>query len=387
MKPAALSELVSGQFPSLHTMRYANHAAISPWPKVSRDAVCAFAEENCQAGPRHAVQWLQRENELRCLIARMLNASSGDDIALLKNTTEGICIITGGVDWQSGDNVVTTEEEFVTNRLAWDRLQEQGVEIRRIAITREAEPENALLNALDARSRVLNVSAVQWDSGFRLDLQKLGAGRDPVRTLFFVDAIQQFGTLPIDVEACRIDALAAGAHKWQMGPEGMALFYCSERLRGQLQLRQHGWRMLDQPYRFDRTDRLPSVTARRFETGSPNTMGQAALLASLKLLDQAGADQVAALILDNTRCLISGVADMPGVMLLSDPSPARRSAIVSLGFSDANARVISRRLERRGVVTAARGAGLRLSPHFYQNGQPIQDLLAELERALSDNSD
>ena len=379
MDNTAFQHLVTQQFPSLDDMVYVNHAAISPWPQVCCQAVQDFAAENCARGPMQAGLWLQREKALRKRVGKMLNASSVKDIAFLKNTTEGICMVANGVDWQAGDNIVSPREEFISNRIAWEVLQQRGVELRRVATRDSDDPEGRLLDAMDARTRVLTASSVRWDDGFRLDLERLGRGCRSGSALFFVDAIQQFGALRMDVQACRIDAFCAGAHKWQMGPEGIAVFYCNENTRRSLFLSQHGWRMLDNPYRYARPDLEPSATARRFEAGSPNTVGQAALHASLGLLSDIGLDEVQARVLNNTHRLIEGISAVPGLQLQSDHEPKRRSGIVSLKSLNTETETLRRRLARLKVYVAVRGDAIRLSPHFYQDGPAIEKLLNALE--------
>ncbi len=385
MNERSIDELLERQFPTLGNMVYANHAAISPWPRVTTEAVASFAIENSESGPLHTGEWLERESRLRKRLANMLNAASGDDIALLKNTTEGICIVANGIDWRKGDNLVTPEGEFLTNLLAWEALAQQGVEIRKVAVFDCEDPETALLNAMDDRTRVLTVSAVAWDSGFRLDLQKLGRACNNSEVLFFVDAIQQFGALRIDVQACYIDALAAGAHKWQMGPEGIAVFYCREDSRRFLNLSQFGWRMLDNPYRFARPDRPPSGTAKRFEAGSPNTLGQAALFASLGLLCDVGLHEVEQRILGNSAEIISALSQITGIRLQSRSEPLRRSGIISFTADNIKPDVLRRNLGKQKIYVAVRESAVRLSPHFYQAGRPLDRLLNTLEDEIKSN--
>lgn len=382
MDDATFQRLVAEQFPTLETMLYLNHAAISPWPRATAEAAADFARENCEQGPMQAGQWLLREAELRRLCARLLKAGSGDDIALLKHTSEGICVVANGVDWRHGDNVVTPENEFVSNQMPWDALAGRGVEVRRVSLRGEDDPETALLEAMDTRTRVLTVSAVAWNDGFRLDLGRLGAGCSDHGALFFVDAIQQFGALRLDVLGSRIDALSAGSHKWQMAPEGIAVFYSSPACRERLQLRQHGWRMLDEPYRFDRPDRRPSDTARRFEAGSPNTLGQAALLASLKLLQKVGPEAAERRILDNTDYLLSRLEGIPGVALTSDPRPERRSGIVSFTPTNGDLAGLRRALSRRCIYGAIRDGQFRVSPHWYQGREELERLVSALEEVI-----
>ena len=167
-----------------------------------------------------------------------------------------------------------------------------------------------------------------------------------------------------------------------MGPEGIAVFYCGESARRSLSLSQHGWRMLDDPFQFERPGRTPSATARRFETGSPNTLGQAALFASLGLLGEVGFEQVGERVLDNTRRLSNGIENIRGIRLLSSTDTARHSGIVSFSAPGQDPVVLRRALSKTGCFVAVRDAALRLSPHFYQHGAPIERLLGAIEDAV-----
>ncbi|MGD9021110.1 MAG: aminotransferase class V-fold PLP-dependent enzyme, partial [Lysobacterales bacterium] len=226
--------LLRDEFPILAHGHYANHAAMAPWPLRAARAVQEFAQENADIATDRYPLWLQREAQLRDLLATMLNAPSVGDIALLKNTTEGICAVAGGLEWRPGDNVVIPKDEFPSNRLPWLALERRGVEVREVDIRATAEPEKALLNRVDDNTRLLSVSAVQWTDGLRLDLEQLGRACKAGGVLFFVDAIQQLGALQVDVQACAIDFLAADGHKWLLSPEGLAVFFCAERVRGLL---------------------------------------------------------------------------------------------------------------------------------------------------------
>ncbi len=363
------------EFPILQHGHYANHAAIAPWPRVTSRAVADFAVENSELGPHRYAHWLLRETQLRQMLAEMINASSADDIALLKNTTEGISTVATGIDWQRGDNMVLPLDEFPSNRLPWLALQERGVEVREVDIRGTADPEGALIARMDESTRLLSVSAVQWTDGLRLKLETLGSVCQQNNTLFFVDAIQQLGAMPLDVDACGIDFLAADGHKWLLAPEGLAVFYCRATVRDQLRLSQHGWRMVDQPYRFDRDDWQASNTAIRFEAGSPNTLSQAALHASVGLLQDVGMDNVAALVAANSATLANSLASIPGVELVRPFEPERVSGIVSFRVPAKDPAVIHRALKKRKLSCAVRNDAIRLSPHFYQAGQPLQNIL------------
>lgn len=361
---------------------YANHAAIAPWPRVASQAVADFAMENCKLGPQQYSHWLLREKQLRQRLAGLINAVSADDIALLKNTTEGICTVANGIDWQPGDNLVLPAGEFPSNRLPWLALERLGVEIREVDIRSTDEPEQALFANMDEHTRLLSVSAVQWTDGLRLQLKTLGTTCSQQGVLFFVDAIQQLGAMQVDVQECRIDFLAADGHKWMLAPEGIAVFYCRDSVREQLHTSQQGWHMVDEPYRFDRNSWTPSKTAIRFEAGSPNTLGQAALHASIGLLQDIGMQQVEANIKENSLTLSSGLVDIPGLELSRPFDPQRVSGIVSFRQVNQDPAKLQQVLKSRGLSSTVRANAIRLSPHFYQAGEPVLEMLNVIEDAI-----
>jgi selenocysteine lyase/cysteine desulfurase len=370
------------EFPILDHCHYANHAAMAPWPLRAARAVQAFAQENADVAAERYAAWLKRESQLRDMLAAMLNAPSAGDIALLKNTTEGICAVSGGLEWRAGDNVVVPQDEFPSNRLPWLALERHGVEVREVDIRATEQPEQALLSRMDEKTRLLSVSAVQWTDGLRLDLEVLGGACRTGNVLFFVDAIQQLGALQVDVQACNIDFLAADGHKWLLAPEGAAVFFCAGRVRDQLRLQQQGWHMVDEPYRFDRDEWQPSVTALRFEAGSPNTLGQVAMHASLELLHEIGMREVEARVLENAGVLARALESSNGVELARPHDPARASGIVSFRVAGRDTASVHQALKRARVVCAVRGGAIRLSPHFYQQGTPLQRMLDAVKRAI-----
>jgi len=375
------------EFPILEHGHYANHAAIGPWPRAASQAVAAFAQENCEIGPEKYSRWLLRETHLRKMLAGLLNAVSADDIALLKNTTEGICTVANGIDWNRGDNLVLPAGEFPSNRLPWLALESKGVEIREVDIRSTPDPEKALLEHIDTRTRLLSVSAVQWTDGLRLRLEILGEACRKNKVLFFVDAIQQLGAMQLDVQACGIDFLAADGHKWLLAPEGIAVFYCRESVRGQLRPMQRGWRMVDEPYQFNRDQWQPSTTARRFEAGTPNTLGQAALHASVALLQAFGMQQVEACITANSLVLSECLPGIPGIELVRPYDLQRVSGIVSFRTPGKDPAEVHRALQQRRLSCAVRGDAIRLSPHFYQAGKPLLEMIAVIEETMINKLD
>jgi cysteine desulfurase/selenocysteine lyase len=367
------------EFDQAPGLRYLNHAAIAPWPRRASEAVARFARENVNLGASDYPAWLATERRLRERLARLLNAPSRGDIALVKNTSEALSLVAFGLDWQPGDQVVISDEEFPSNRVVWEALTDRGVEVVQASLA-GADPEASLLAACNRRTRLLAVSAVQFGSGLRLDLTRLGQGCRARKVLFCVDAIQQIGALPFDVQRYECDFAMADGHKWMLGPEGLGVFYCRAALRPQLRLNAYGWHMLDNLGDFERRQWQPARSARRFECGSPNMLGACALEASLSLLEEVGMDEVARQLQYRVEQLHQGLAGISGVQLHSSDSPARRGGIVTFSICGQNSADIHRSLTAERTICALRGPGVRFSPHFYTSEQLIDEAVQQVRR-------
>lgn len=371
---ARLDHQLKHEFPLDVGLTYVNHAAVGPWPRRTLDAVHAFATENCTRGASGYEAWLRREHELRGLAAALINAQA-DDIALVKNTSEALSLVAQGFPWIAGDEVVIAANEFPSNRLPWEALGDRGVTVVEVALSAVA-PEAALLAACTARTRVMAVSSVQYATGLRLDLQRLGAGCRQRGIALCVDAIQGLGIIPHDVDTMAIDFLMADGHKWLLAPEGLALFYCAPRWRPQLRLHQHGWRMTETPGDFSRREWTPAANARRFEPGSPNMLGIHALSASLALLAEIGTETIEQRVLARAECLFAAIERAPALTLLTDTTPGRYAGIVTFCHRELSNEAMHDTLTRAGVVCAMRGGGIRFSPHCYND-------MKQLERAIA----
>jgi selenocysteine lyase/cysteine desulfurase len=354
-----------------------NHAAVAPWPVVTRDTIIEFAKENAAVGSQHYDKWLQTEHDLKQKLARLINARWTDEIALLKNTSEGLSLIAQGLSFEQGDNIVIPAEEFPSNKVVWQALTDEGVECRMVEIQDSDDPEQVLIDAMDERTRLLSCSSVQFARGLRLDLDRIGESCRANGTLFCVDAIQSLGAISFDVESCQADFVVADGHKWMCAPEGTALFFCRKEIQGRLSLRQHGWHMLKDAFDFTRSDAAIRVadSAQRFECGSPNMMGIAALDASLGLLLDIGIDTIESGVIDNANYLFTELACRPDLRVLTKDSPDRFAGIVTFEKKHADNTRLYQVLQESNVLCANRGGGIRFSPHFYTERRSIDKAL------------
>lgn len=368
------------EFPHDPSICYLNHAAVAPWPKRAADAVSAFARENIHQGARDYPRWIQLEHRLRGQLQTLLNAPGKGDIALVKNTSEALSLVAMGLDWAAGDEVLISDQEFPSNRIPWQALEGRGVTVRQVSL--DGDPEAALIAAMGPATRLLSISSVQYASGLRMDLERLGRACRERNILFCVDAIQSLGALPFDVQAIDCDFAMADGHKWLLGPEGLGVFYCRREARDRLKLTQFGWHMVEATGDYDREDWVPASTARRFEPGSPNTLAQHALSASLELLLEVGLKRIQEALQQRTAYLLHSIAAIPGARILSPSIPERRAGIVTFTIGDCPNAWLFQQLKDAGIVCAERGGGIRWSPHFYTSQQVLDNALAILRNAL-----
>jgi len=371
---------IKHEFPLRPDLVYLNHAAVGVWPRRTADAVKAFAHENMVQGAADYPEWMKTERELRGRLARLINAPAHDDIALVKNTSEALSLIAYGLDWQAGDNIVSSNQEFPSNRMVWESLQSQGVQLR-LADVAVDDPEAAILSLCDERTRLLTVSSVQFGTGLRMDINRLGRFCRNHGILYCIDAIQSLGALQFDVGACHADFVVADGHKWMLGPEGLALFYSSLAARDALSLLQYGWHMAERAGDFDAIDWTPAAAARRFEPGSPNMLGIHALNASLSLLEEIGMVEVESALLANVNALMAWVNTHPYLELITPTEPNRHAGIVTFRHKhkdQAAHAALYRNLMKAGIVCAHRAGGIRFSPHFYSDISNLELLWNDL---------
>lgn len=363
------------EFPLSPTLIYLNHAAVSPWPLRASQAVIDFARQNCVYGSHFYGQWLEKETGLRSQFKELLNAPSDEDIALVKNTSEALSFVAYGLDWRAGQNIVTSNEEFPSNRIPWQSLIDQGVELREADLTSSKTPEDALFALVDSDTRLLTISSVQFASGLRMDLDKIGEFCKQRGILFCVDAIQSLGAVQFDVQSCQADFVMADGHKWLCGPEGLGVFYSTPAARSQLRLTQYGWHMMKDTHNYENKPWEIHPGARRFECGSPNMMGIHALSASLSLLLETGMINVEQRVLRNADYLSGKIQENPDLILLSKTESRLKSGIVVFKHITLENSTVYNYLQANGLVCAMRGEGIRLSAHFYQTEE-------ELDRGL-----
>ncbi|HWC90232.1 MAG TPA: aminotransferase class V-fold PLP-dependent enzyme [Pirellulales bacterium] len=364
------------QMPIAARWAYFDHAAVAPLPAPARDALIRYARQAADEGDTVWPAWNERLQQARRLAARLIGAQA-DEVALLRSTTEGIGLVAEGYPWQSGDNVVTLENEFPSNLYPWMNLAARGVETRRIGVDGGRIDVDRLCAACDARTRIVAVSWVGYASGWRSNLAELAERVHARGALLFVDAIQGLGAFPLDVGRVPIDFLAADGHKWLLGPEGAGVFYLRREHLDRLRPLGVGWHSVVHASNYDRIALELKPSAERYEGGSPNMAGFLALAESLELLLRFGAEAIGRRILELTDLACDRLR-AAGCTIASPREGEHRSGIVLFDFPGRDPQRLRSQLEQAGVVIRLRAGKLRISPHAYNNPEDIDRLIAAL---------
>ncbi len=354
---------------------YLNHAAVAPWPTRTKQAVIDFATENALYGGARYDRWLTTEKALREKLARLIGAEPSH-IALQKNTSEALSTIAYGIQWKPGDSIVTSQQEFPSNRIVWQSLKPLGVETRCIDLYSTECPEDALFQATDSSTRLIAISSVQYGCGLRMDLQRITEFCQHKKILLCVDAIQSLGAGQFNLQQTPADFVVADGHKWMLGPEGTALLYVRPELRDAMKLNEFGWHMIKERWRFPHGAWEIAEDATRFECGSSNMTGVHALDASLSLIEEVGIQVIEENLVKQVSELIDWIDLQPNLQLITPRAENRRLGILTVKKVGVDNSALYRDAKGRGIYLAERSGGVRLSPHFYTPKDKTHEALA-----------
>jgi cysteine desulfurase/selenocysteine lyase len=325
----------------------------------------------------------QRGNRAAAVAARHLIAEMtgvrAEQIAFMRNTSDGFSTIANGLNWSEGENIVTFAKEFPANFYPWRRIRDlYGVELRLCPERGGRIDLDEFTSLIDGNTRIVSISAVQFASGFRADLERIGKIARANDALFVVDMIQGFGAMPFDFEAQLVDAAAGASHKWLCSPEGAGILYLSDRARERIEPTLVGWISVGEPWDFEDYEQEFKPNALAWETGTGTASLFYGLEQSLKILHQAG--------LKNIQNYLEELSDHLCELLkgknydvISSRAQGEKSQIVCIKHQgDLSSSQIARDLESRQIIVSPRGDHLRIAPHFFNNREDIERLIEVL---------
>lgn len=378
-------EALDREFPSRrHSIQF-NHAAVCPLPASAAAALAAYGRSLSSRGALDWKEWKAEADALRASAARLIGADDrvggAWSVSIVPNTTWGLNVVAGGLDFTPGDSVVTTASEFPANLTPWLALERKGVTVRRLPTRDGAFAADELFAACDASTRVVAISAVAFHTGFRAPMEAIGAFCRSRGILFGLDAIQAVGAIPVDVAGWDVDFLSADGHKWMLGPEGCGILFTRPELRARLRP-PAGWTNLKRGTGANfKVPERPEYAgdATRFEVGALPTPGVYALRASLDLLLEIGLPEIGRRIGATLAVLIDGLPNLGFTPVLFD-RPPRSGILAARPPAEKDARFYAKELGARNIAVTAREGFLRFSPHVGNDEEESGRLLGELSR-------
>jgi len=369
VKSVPLWSQYSHQFPVREHLIYLNHAAVAPLCRPAANAMKKLADDCLEFGSLHYDQWMATYEGVRQAAAKLINAGRSE-IALVKNTSEGLATVAIGLDWKPGDRMVAFREEFPANLFPWKKLEQRGVAVTWLSVT---DPLDRIDEACRG-ARLLSISFVQFLSGYRAPVREIGEICRRHGCIFLVDAIQGLGAFPLDVRACAIHALAADGHKWLLGPEGCGILYIDRELQERVDPVEFGWTNVAHYADYASRDMSLRPDAGRYECGTLNTIGCYGLRAALEFLLEVGIERIAPAVAELAGRIAAGV-QAKGYELAAERTSETGSGIVSFRKPGQDAGDLVRRLRARGISAAPRAGWVRTSPHFYISPEEIDQML------------
>ena len=373
-----MNEKIRGLFPAAEKYTYLNSAAVAPLPTIAVEAVISQLRDVSRNASVNFSDWVATKNRARQIIAEMLKVEP-QQIAFMRNTSDGFATVAGGLKWEKGDNIVSFEKEFPANFYPWRRVRDDfGVELRLCPERNGRIDLDEFINLIDTNTKLVSISAVQYGSGFRADLEKIGEAARKVDALFAVDIIQALGTTPFDLPAQKVDIAAGASHKWLCSPEGCGILYLSDRARERVKPTLVGWISVEEAWDFEDTEQNYKPNALAWETGTGCSSLFYGLEQSAKLLSETGAENIQNYLEELTDYLCE-ILPTENYEIVSSREKGEKSQIVCIKHRGGLAPTeIAKHLEKENIVVSPRNDRIRIAPHFFNNQEDIEKLAANL---------
>jgi selenocysteine lyase/cysteine desulfurase len=381
MNPLTISDLLRDEarrrreFPVCESKIFLAHAGVSPLPRRVAEAMKEYMDAASRDNQENVLSD-EVISETRALAAGVINARP-EEIAFVGSTSMGLAMVAAGLPWERGDQVVCYRDDYPANVYPWMDLARRGVDVkfvepRRFGNITVEDVERVVTN----KTRLVSLASVHFQSGWRLDVDRIGKYLRERWILFCLDAIQSLGALRTSVEF--VDFAAADAHKWLLGPLGTAILYIRKEHYDRFHPPLVGWHSASSPNFIAQESLVFKPDARRYEPGSLNLAGIVGLRAALQLILECGMEAVEARVLALAQQIVTQ-ASRAGFAVVGPTDGAGLSGIVSLSSEATDMAKLHAKLNAANVITSLRHVRdgrkcLRLSPHLYNRDEELPRL-------------
>lgn len=356
---------------------YFNHASTGPFSSLVTSQLTELLKEKSESNIDDFPSFLKVMEETKVLLSKLINCNV-DRTAFVDNTSNGINIIAQSIEWKKGDRILLNDVEFPANVYPFLNLKRFGVEVDFVKSLNGIVTAEQIIDSVKPGTRLISVSFVQFLSGYKIDLDKIGNYCRANNIIFCVDGIQGIGAVKIDVQKSKIDFLSCGTQKWLLGMQGLAFIYIDENLQRKISPANVGWLSVNDAWNLLDYKMDLKTSANVFQGGTLNSFGIYAFNTSLKLFNDFGFENVENQVLSNTKYFLEKLRGLEINTLLSNCNEDNLAGIIT--FKPDNPEKVFEELTKRKIICSLREGLIRFSPHFYNTHQEIDVVVDELQK-------
>ncbi len=370
------------QFDQPHRHLYFNSAGATLMPLSVREEIGVFFDDLRTDNVSAYAKYLPKISQLRELLAEMMGATA-EEVAITHHTAEATSIIANGLDWKPGDTIMTLDNEYPSTIYPWMNLEERlGLELILLEEKDGHVDEEQILEAIHReKPRLFAISAVEWCSGYRFNLQRIGRACREEGTFFFVDTAQALGFSKIDVRSCHISALAGSAWKWLFGPAGQGYLYLRKGQLDKITPLFVGSSSVVNPHDYSQYHFEFQPDMRRFEYSTDNLSALVWWDAGLRFLNKLGLDDLREYVFDLQDYTAKKLQDIGCIIRLQEDLE-RRSGIMAFAHPDINTKDLRHSLSRENIVALERDGHIRLAFHIYSTREGLDHVVQTVNNSV-----
>ncbi len=360
-------------FPITGSHIYLAMAAANPGASRVISGINQFFEK-LQSGRGSMETWHEKVSETKENIAKLIYCDPAE-ICFVKNTSEGLNIAAQGIPLHPGENVIINDLENPNNVYNWLNLQKsKGVEVKIIRSRNHRLDLGEMVEAIDTKTRVLSLSHVTPYYGFRSDLARLSNACKEKQVYLVVDGIQAVGVIETDVRKLGIDVLACGGHKGLLGTFGTGFLYLNRETCTDVLPLYLAKASVEGGSEFPYAGILYK-DAKRFDIGNQNYPGIYGLNEGIELILELGIQTIEKWVMRLSDLLIKRLQEKD-FHINSSLVQEERSGIVSFNISEPVK--VQQLLRERNIIISVRRNAIRVSPHFYNTEEEIEEFVSAL---------
>ncbi len=367
------------EFPTLASGIHLLSHSLGPVPRAARDSMSEYIDawEHHTGEDAWATSWWELSRRVGDRIARILGGAPGS-VQIQPNASIALATVASCFDFKNGRNkVVTTALDFPSMEYFWDAQRHIGARVEVVPSSDGVSVAvEKILNAIDNETCLVALAHTSYVSSSRVDARAIVEHAHEKGALVLLDVYQSAGVMQLDASDWNVDFLIGGTIKWLCGGPSCGYLYVRPDLQRDLRPRLTGWVAHDSPFDFAHAPMRYARSVRRFAQGTPSIPALYSAIPGLEIIEAVGITNIAAESQRRTQLMID-FASARSWTINTPIEKAQRGGSVMIGVENASA-MVERLAEQKVFVDWRPGAGLRMSPHFFNTDEEIEEALTIL---------